>query len=109
MRTRLLTALFLFFATFLVVPQQSNAEDKAKAVQLLGEGDALLEKGDRYWAANKHEKAIATYEEARNSDNHAYEVCNSPKIYYPIAEAEQKLFLYIEARRCRNPHSNTSR
>jgi hypothetical protein len=89
--------MFLFLACLLAMPQQSHAEDKAKAVELLQEGDALLQKGDRYWAANKPEKGIAAYEEALKIYNEAYKAFNSPKIFYPIAEAEQKLFLYLEA------------
>ncbi len=79
------------------MPQVSQAQDKGKAMKLLEKGDALLEKGDRYWAAKKPEKGIAAYEDALEAYNAAYKAFNSPKIYFPIAEAEQKLFLYLDA------------
>ncbi len=97
MRPKLVTTLLLFLACLIGTPQLSHAEDKAKAVRLLKEGDDLLEKGDRYWAANKAEKGNAAYEEALKTYYEAYEAFNSPQIYFPIAEAEQKLFLYLEA------------
>ena len=99
MRRWLITILFLSIACLVVLPQSAHADDKAKAVKLLKEGDALLERGDRYWAANKPEKGLAAYEEALAVYNEAHEAFPSPKIYYPIAEAEQKLGLYLEAMR----------
>lgn len=97
MRPKLVTLLVFVLACLIVSPQLSHAEDKAKALRLLKEGDALLEKGDRYWASNKGEKAAAAYEEALETYNEAYKAFNSPQIYFPIAEAEQKLYRYLEA------------
>jgi tetratricopeptide (TPR) repeat protein len=97
MRPKLVTLLVFVLACLIISPQLSHAEDKAKALRLLKEGDALLEKGDRYWASNKGDKAAAAYEEALKTYNEAYEAFNSPQIYFPIAEAEQKLYRYLEA------------
>jgi tetratricopeptide (TPR) repeat protein len=97
MRPKLVTLLLLFLACLIVTPQLSHAEDKAKALRLLKEGDALLDKGDRYWAADKAEKGDAAYEEALKKYNDAYKAFKSPQIFFPIAEAEQKLFRYLEA------------
>jgi hypothetical protein len=99
MRRWLITTLFLSITYLLALPTAAHAQDKEKAVKLLKKGDALLEKGDRYWAANKPEKGLAAYEEALAVYNEAHDAFPSPKIYYPIAEAEQKLGLYLEAMR----------
>lgn len=98
MRRWLVTTLILLFACLVVVPS-AHAENKEKAIKLLKKGDALLERGDRYWDANKAEKGLAAYEEALAIYNEAYKAFPSPKIYYPIALAEQKLGLYLEAMR----------
>lgn len=85
----------LFSATML---RPAYAEpDKAEAVELLGEGDALLAKGDRYMDAGRAEKALESYEDALKLYRQAYQAFPNPKIYFPIATAEQKLGRYLEA------------
>lgn len=75
----------------------AHAEDKAKALKLLDKGDKLLTRGDRFMEQNKPDKGIAAYEEALAVYNEAYEAFNSPKIYFPIARAEQRLGRNMDA------------
>ncbi len=85
-----------FLCLALVLPN-AHAEDKAKAVKLLAKGDKALAKGDRYMEQNNPEKGIEAWEEALALYNQAYEAYNSPKIYFPIARAEQRLGHNMEA------------
>lgn len=99
MRRWLIPSLVLSLLMLLASPQAAHAEDKAKALKLLSKGDALLERGDRYWASNKPEKGQQAYEQALSLYRQAYDAFPSPKIYYPIAEAEQKLGRFLDAMR----------
>lgn len=82
----------------LALPRVAQAEkDKAKAVKLLSKGDRQLARGDRFMKKDRVEKALAAYEEALATYEEAYEAFPNPKIYFPIARAEQKLGRYLEA------------
>lgn len=89
-------SLFSFILLSLGTPE-AHAEDKAKAVKLLAQGDKLLAKGDRYMEQMNAEKGIAAYEEALALYKEAYEEFNSPKIFFPIARAEHRLGRHMEA------------
>jgi hypothetical protein len=73
-------------ATVVVVaaPTPARAADpKAEAKKLIAQGDALFKKGD-------YEGALAAYQKA-------YETFQSPKIFFPMAQAEEKLGRDLEA------------
>ncbi|MCP4447648.1 MAG: PEGA domain-containing protein [Myxococcales bacterium] len=80
-----------------LAPSSAHAEDKAKAVRLLGKGDKLLAKGDRYMEQDNPVKGMGAYEEALGLYKQAYEHFNSPKIFFPIARAEHRLGRHMEA------------
>jgi hypothetical protein len=70
---------------------------KAKAVELLGSGDKKLAKGQKLYEKGDIEKALAEYEGALADYQGAYEAFPDPKIYFPIAQAEQRLGRFVDA------------
>jgi len=89
----------LSFLALVTASSSAHAEDKAKAVKLLAKGDKLLARGDRFMEQNKPDQGIAAYEEALDVYNEAHEAFDSPKIYFPIARAEQRLGRNMDAMR----------
>ncbi len=89
--------LFCGFLALTMASPQAHADDKAKAVKLLAKGDKVLAKGDRYIEQNNPDAALEAWEEALAIYNEAYKAFNSPKIYFPIARAEQRLGRNMEA------------
>lgn len=85
-----------FLCLALAMPT-AHAEDKAKAVKLLAKGDKALAKGNRYMEQNNPDKGIEAWEEALALYTEAYEAYNNPKIFFPIARAEQLLGHNMEA------------
>jgi hypothetical protein len=77
--------------------QSGGAAGKAKAVELLGSGDKKLARGQKLYDKGDIEKALEEYESALVDYQAAYEAFPDPKIYYPIAQAEQRLGRFVDA------------
>jgi hypothetical protein len=78
-------------------PPADDPAMKAAAKKLLDGGDAFLKKGDAYTRRKKTDKATAEYERALAAYQKAFELVGNPKIYFPIATAEEKLGRYADA------------
>ncbi len=99
---RLLRILALLCFGLGVFAPQSNVwadDDKDKAAELIQEGDALLTKGDLWRRKKKPAKAKRFFLQSLARYEAAYNSYNSPKIYYAIAVAEQRLGRHVEATR----------
>lgn len=72
-------------------------DDKAVARKHLRDGDRHLKKGDRHRDKGREDKAIEEYEAALASYQAAYEAFPSPKIYFPIAQVEERLGRDLDA------------
>src|SRR5262245_26914640 len=70
-------------AVVAVTARADAADPKKEAKKLIGEGDKAFKNGD-------YETALAKYQKA-------YEVFPSPKIFFPMAQAEEKLGRDLEA------------
>ncbi|MBZ0234227.1 MAG: PEGA domain-containing protein [Deltaproteobacteria bacterium] len=77
-------------------PAEPDPATKAAAKKLLDGGDGFLKKGDRYAKRKKADQARAEYERALAAYTKAYELVPNPKIYYPMAIAEEKLEKWID-------------
>ncbi len=78
-------------------PAEPDPAMKAAAKKLLDGGDGFLKKGDYYTKRKKPDKAIAEYERALAAYEKAFELVGNPKIYFPIATAEEKLGRWVDA------------
>ena len=87
-------ALLLSFAG---AAQAQSGGGKQKAVELLGSGDKKLAKGQKLFEKGDIEKALAEYEGALADYQAAYEAFPDAKIYFPIAQAEQRLGRFVDA------------
>lgn len=72
-------------------PAEPDPATKAAAKKLLDGGDGFLKKGDAFTRRKKTAQATAEYERALAAYQKAFELVNNPKIYFPIATAEEKL------------------
>jgi tetratricopeptide (TPR) repeat protein len=104
MRCKLATivALALVFAgtSFVGVPADAYAQDdaaKKEAVRLLASGDRKLQRGDRHMERDRLGKGKKEYESALADYQAAYDSYPQPKIFFPIARAEQKLGRFLDA------------
>lgn len=70
---------------------------KAKARELLTDGDKKLRRGDRLQERGKMEDAFAEYELALVDYQAAFEAYPDPQIFFPIAQAEQRLGRFVES------------
>jgi tetratricopeptide (TPR) repeat protein len=77
-------------------PVEPTPEMKAAAKKLLDGGDGFLKKGDYYTKRKKAEQAKAEYERALAAYSKAFDLVPNPKIYYPMAIAEEKLAKWVE-------------
>ena len=77
-------------------PAEPDPATKAAAKKLLDGGDDFLKKGDRYTKRKKLDQAKAEYERALAAYSKAYELVPNPKIFYPMAIAEEKLEKWVE-------------
>jgi hypothetical protein len=77
-------------------PVEPTPEMKAAAKKLLDGGDGFLKKGDYYTKRKKPDQAKAEYERALAAYAKAFELVPNPKIYYPMAIAEEKLEKWLE-------------
>ncbi len=80
-----------------VAPAAHAQNEKRQAKKHLRDGDRALKKGDRFRDRGKEEQAIEAYEQAIADYKAAYELVPNPKIFYPIAQAEERLGLDLEA------------
>ena len=76
---------------------QPDAVRKKKARELLIEGDKKLKRGDQLSKRGKMEDAFAEFELALVDYQAAFESYPDPQIYFPIAQAEQRLGRFVEA------------
>jgi tetratricopeptide (TPR) repeat protein len=76
---------------------QPDEAAKREAAKLLGEGDKHFKRGDYYTRKERADKATEEYEKALAKYEQAFDLFPSPKIYYPIAQAEEKLGRWLEA------------
>jgi tetratricopeptide (TPR) repeat protein len=97
MNARGLVALVVVAVFAIGAPAVHAQKEKRQAKKHLREGDKKFKRGDKLRDKGKEEEAIAAYEEAIAEYNAAYELFPSAKIYYPIAQAEERLGLEIEA------------
>jgi len=78
-------------------PVEPDPATKAAAKKLLDGGDAFLKKGDSYTKRKKAAQATAEYERALAAYTKAFDLVGNPKIYFPIASAEEKLERWLPA------------
>lgn len=83
--------------SFAGVARAQGGGGKSKAVELLGSGDKKLARGQKLYEKGDIEKALAEYEGALADYQGAYEAFPDPKIYFPIAQAEQRLGRFVDA------------
>ncbi len=76
---------------------QPDAVRKKKARELLVEGDKKLKRGDQLLKRGKMEDAFAEFELGLVDYQAAFESYPDPQIYFPIAQAEQRLGRFVEA------------
>jgi tetratricopeptide (TPR) repeat protein len=77
-------------------PAEPDPATKAAAKKLLDGGDGFLKKGDSYTKRKKLDKAKEEYERALAAYTKAHELVPNPKIYYPMAIAEEKLEKWVD-------------
>jgi tetratricopeptide (TPR) repeat protein len=92
-----LAALVLALLVPAAAHAQPDAVRKKKARELLIDGDKKLKKGDALLKRGKMEDAFAEFELALVDYESAFEAYPDPQIYYPIAQAEQRLGRFVEA------------
>ena len=76
-------------------PVEPDPATKAAAKKLLDGGDSFLKKGD--YLKKRKRPAEAEYQRALAAYTKAYELVANPKIYFPIASAEEKLERWVDA------------
>lgn len=76
---------------------RGGAGDRKEALRRLADGDRKLARGDKLAARGKIEQAFAQFEAALTDYQAAYDAYPDPQIYFPIAQAEQRLGRFVEA------------
>lgn len=76
---------------------QPDEAAKREAAKLLREGDTHFKRGDYYTRKERPEKATEEYQTALSRYEQAFDQFPSPKIYFPIAQAEEKLGRHLDA------------
>jgi tetratricopeptide (TPR) repeat protein len=95
--------LLVVIAALLLVSAPARAQkavsdaDKKTAVKRLADGDKALARGDKLMKKGDLEQALEAYEEGLAAYQGAYQAFPSPKIYFPIGQAEQKLGRFVDA------------
>lgn len=77
-------------------PDPDDPATKAAAKKLLDGGDGFLKKGDYFVKRKKLDQAKAEYERALAAYTKAHELVPNPKIFYPMAIAEEKLEKWVD-------------
>jgi len=76
----------------------AQAQDEGKqARKHLKRGDKHRDAGDKYRDKGNEEQAISEFESALAEYQSAYELVANPKLFYPIAQIEERLGLDLEA------------
>jgi tetratricopeptide (TPR) repeat protein len=76
---------------------RAGTGDKKEALRRLADGDRKLQRGDKLAARGKIEQAFAQFEAALVDYQAAFEAYSDPQIYFPIAQAEQRLGRFVDA------------
>ncbi len=76
---------------------RSAVGDKKEALRRLAAGDRKLQRGDRLAARGKIEQAFTFFEAALADYQAAYQAYPDQQIFFPIAQAEQRLGRFVEA------------
>lgn len=97
MRKGMVAALVFLVLLPALARAQPDAVRKKKARELLVEGDKKLKRGDQLLRRSKMEDAFAEFELALVDYQAAFESYPDPQIYFPIAQAEQRLGRFVEA------------
>jgi tetratricopeptide (TPR) repeat protein len=71
--------------------------DKKEAIRRLASGDRHLRRGDRLAERGSIERAFKRFEAALAEYEAAHEAYPDPQIYFPIAQAEQRLGRFVDA------------
>lgn len=71
--------------------------DKKEAVRRLAKGDRQLARGDKLASRGKIEEAFTRFEAALAEYEAAYQAYPDPQIFFPIAQAEQRLGRFLDA------------
>lgn len=79
--------------------QKPDEKAKRQARKLIKSGDAKFQRGERFSERGKDEQAKQAYEEALAEYQNAFDTYPGPKIYFPIAQAEEKLGRWMDAYR----------
>jgi tetratricopeptide (TPR) repeat protein len=74
-----------------------GAGDKKEALRRLAEGDKRLKRGDRHAERGNIERAFVYFEAALVDYQAAYAAYSDPQIFFPIAQAEQRLGRFVDA------------
>ena len=82
-----------------VAEEDSDADRRARAKELLDRGDEQLRRGNALREQGRADEAISEYESALATYRAAYDEFPEPRIYYPIARAEENLGRYLDAHR----------
>ena len=97
-RARSLLACVALAAVVLARPALAQKDEaKAKARELLVAGDEKLRRGDRLLERGNIEGAFAEFEQALVDYQAAFEAYPDPQIFFPIAQAEQRLGRFVES------------
>ncbi len=97
MGTPRIVGLLAAVALVCAAPHVEAQNEGKQARKHLKRGDKHRDKGDRYRDKGKEEKAIAEFESALAEYQSAYELVASPKLFFPIAQIEERLGLDLEA------------
>lgn len=93
-------AMACLLVVLVALPVVASADDDAKRNQarsLLLEGDKKFRRGERLLQRGKMEDAFVEFELALAEYQAAYELYPNPQIFFPIAQAEQRLGRFVEA------------
>jgi tetratricopeptide (TPR) repeat protein len=97
MGTPKVVGLLAAVALVCAAPYVEAQNELKQARKHLKRGDRHRDKGDRYRDKGKEEQAIAEFETALAEYQSAYELVANPRLYYPIAQIEERLGLDLEA------------
>jgi hypothetical protein len=97
MRKGMVAALLFLVLVPALARAEPDAVRKKKARELLVEGDKKLKRGDQLLKRGKMEDAFAEFELALVDYQAAFESYPDPQIFFPIAQAEQRLGRFVEA------------
>ena len=92
-----LSALFLVSAASPLEVRYALADEREDALELLDEGDKLLEKAEKRRQGGREARAIHYYEKALEAYEQAYQLVPNPQLFYAIGNAEAGLKRFEKA------------